>query len=155
MTIREAVEADIDALLNIYHGAYRENRQLGFPAKAETATSSDVETWLNEEVVYVAVDGDDVVGAVRAEETEPDRVKVSRLAVRIDHQGRGIASELLDHVETVARSGGAAVTWLTTPSEHPYLPELYRRRGYEKAGDYPLEYREYDEIVMEKRLDEG
>ena len=150
--IDRATVADADALARVYHDAYRENRELGFPAKAESVAPSEVATWIREHRVFVARVDDAVVGGVRLEETAPDRVKLSRLAVHGRWKGAGIGSRLLDRAERAAREGGYRDIWLTTPAEHPYLPALYRRRGYEETGPYPLEYREYDEIVMEKRL---
>lgn len=150
--IRRATPADADALAAVYRSAYRGNRELGFPAKAETVEPSTVADWTREYQVYVAETADGVVGGVRVEETDPDRVKVSRFGVRDDWKGRGVGSRLLAHVETAAERQGYTTVWLTTPGEHPHLPDFYRERGYEKTGEYPLDYRDYDEIVMEKRL---
>ena len=150
--IEAATVADADELTRVYHDAYRENRELGFPAKAESVAQSEVATWIRENHVFVARVDDAVVGGVRLEETAPDRLKLSRLAVHGRWKGVGIGSRLLDRAERAARDLGYQELWLTTPEDHPYLPALYRRRGYEQTGPYPLEYREYDEIVMEKRL---
>lgn len=151
--IRRANHEDIEQLVAVYRSAYRENRELGFPAKAELATADDIHDWLDTGRVFVAEMDDHVVGAVRIEEKSPERVKVSRLGVHEDWKDNGIGSTLLDHVEELARAEDFGAVWLTTPEDHPYLRSLYRDRGYRKTGDYPLEYREYDEIVMEKLLD--
>ncbi|WP_049925893.1 GNAT family N-acetyltransferase [Halopiger goleimassiliensis] len=150
--ISPAIPDDADALAAVYRSAYRENRELGFPAKAESVTAAIVSTWIAEARVYVATVEDELVGGVRIEETAPDRAKLSRLGVHEEWKGNGIGSELVDHAEQAARDRGFDTVWLTTPPEHPFLPAFYRGRGYEKTGDYPLEYRDYDEIVMEKRL---
>jgi len=152
VSIRRAEAADAEPLAAVYRSAYRENRRLGFPAKAESATSETVGEWIAEHQVYVATVDAEVVGGVRLEETAPERVKLSRLAVRADCKGDGVGSRLLEHAESVARNHGYATVRLTTPEDHPYLPEFYRSRGYEVTGEYPLEYREYDEVVMEKRV---
>jgi GNAT superfamily N-acetyltransferase len=88
----------------------------------------------------------------RSESADPDCVNLSRFAVHENWKSEGIGSRLLDLVEDEIREWGYDAVWLTTPGEHPFLPDFYRRRGYEKTGPYPLDYREYDEIVMEKRL---
>lgn len=115
-------------------------------------TSTTVTDWIRERRVYVAEIDDEIVGGVRLETTGTDRIKLSRLGVHEDHKGEGIGSELLNHAEKRARNRGYASIHLTTPAEHPYLPAFYRHRGYQKTGEYSLEYREYDEIVMEKRF---
>lgn len=151
--IRHADPADADALAEVYRRAYRQNERLGFPAKAGSVTADEVAAWIRQDRVFVAVLDESVVGGVRLEPTDPDRVKLSRLAVHEDHKGAGIGSKLLDFAEAAIRDWGYSTVWLTTPPEHPFLPDLYRGRGYEKTGEYPLDYREYDEIVMEKPLD--
>ncbi|MFC4407592.1 GNAT family N-acetyltransferase [Haloarchaeobius iranensis] len=148
--IRAATVEDADTLAAVYRTAYRENRRLGFPAKAESATAETVTGWIREHHVLVATVDGEVVGGVRLSATDPDRVKLSRLAVHEDRKGEGIGSALVDAAEAWVRETGRETVWLTTPDEHPFLPEFYRSRGYEKTGDYPLEYRDYDEIRMEK-----
>lgn len=151
--IRSATLEDADALAAVYRSAYAENRRLGFPAKAEHATVEDVTEWIETTRVYVATVDGSVVGGVRLEATGEDRVKLSRLAVDEDWKGDGIGSTLLDHAEAAVRECGYGTLWLTTPPEHPFLTDLYRSRGYEVTGDYPLEYRDYDEVVLEKSLE--
>ncbi len=151
-SIRRATLDDAEALAAVYRSAYRDNRRRGFPAGAESATAGDVADWIRNYGVYVAESDAAVVGGVRLDTSDPDRAKVSRLGVREDRKGEGIGSRLLARAETAARERGCEIVWLTTPGEHPRLPEFYRARGYEEAGDYPLENREYDEIIMEKRF---
>ncbi|SFR97908.1 Predicted N-acetyltransferase YhbS [Halomicrobium zhouii] len=147
-----ATPDDAPELAEVYHSAYARNRELGFPASAESVEVTEVADWIRDHRVFVArVDGD-IVGGVRVTETDPDRVKISRFGVHEEWKGQGIGGRLLDHAEDAARADGYERVWLTTPGEHPFLPTLYRSRGYEETGDYPLDYRDYDEIVMEKRL---
>ncbi|NEU56816.1 GNAT family N-acetyltransferase [Halorussus sp. MSC15.2] len=150
--VERATVTDAGELAQVYRSAYRENRRLGFPAKAESVTEDEVSEWVRENRVLVAVTEGELVGGVRLEETDPERVKLSRLGVRERQKGEGVGSLLLDRAERTARDCGYATVWLTTPEDHPYLPEFYRRRGYERTGTYPLEYRDYDEIVLEKQI---
>jgi GNAT superfamily N-acetyltransferase len=152
LRIRRAISADAEELAEVYQSAYRENRQLGFPAKAESVTEREVSEWIEEYRIFVVGIEDEVVGGVRLEATDPDRVKLSRLGVHENWKGEGVGSSLLDYAEDAVRDWDYDTVWLTTPEDHPYLPDFYRRRGYEKTGTYPLEYREYDEIGMEKQV---
>ena len=157
--IRPATPDEAAALAAVYRSAYRQNRGLGFPAKAEAATAEEVADWIREHRVFAAkIDagsiGEDIVGGVRTEVTDPDRLKLSRLAVHADWKGKGIGSRLVSWAESVARVEDRKAIWLTTPEGHPFLPEFYRDRGYEEVEEYPLEYRDYDEIVLEKRFPE-
>ena len=150
--IRRATAADAESLARVYRSAYAENRELGFPARAESATESDVAEWIEESRFFVATVENEVVGGARLEPTDSGRVKLSRLGVHENWKRTGVGSRLLDHAEDAVRDWGYDTVWLTTPGDHPYLPDYYRRRGYQRTGTYPLEYREYDEIVMEKRV---
>jgi predicted N-acetyltransferase YhbS len=150
--VREATTDDADPLATVLRSAYRENRDLGFPMKGESVSGSEVADWIREHRVYVAETGGEVVGGVRVAETDPDRVKLSRLGVREDWKGEGVGSRLLAHAEDAARERGYATIWLTTPPEHPHLPAFYRRGGYEESEPWPLEFRDYDEVVMKKPL---
>ncbi len=151
-TIRPASADDVEALAEVYRSAYRENRRLGFPAKAGSATAETVLEWIRESHVSVAEIDGRIVAGVRLEPTDSDVVTLSRLGVHEEWKGHGIGSTLLEHAETLTREWDRTTIRLTTPEAHPTLPDFYRKRGYEKTGPYPLDFREYDEIVMEKRL---
>lgn len=150
--IHSAAAGDAAALAAVYRSAYRENRELGFPAKAGSATTEVVAEWIRAHRVYVATVESEIVGGVRLEEPDAERIKLSRLGVHADWKGRGIGTRLIAYAESVARREGYRTIWLTTPGEHPFLPEFYRSHGYEQTGDFPVEYREYDEVIMEKDL---
>lgn len=153
MRIRPAEPEEAEPLAALYRRAYRETRDLGFPMKAAGASTDDVRRWMDEARLLVAILEDKPVGAVRLEETPDGRLKVSRLAVEEEHQGEGIGSRLMDAAESIAREEGCDAVRLTTPPDHPYLPAFYRERGYERVAEYPLAYRDYDEIVLELNLE--
>ncbi|MFW5939015.1 MAG: GNAT family N-acetyltransferase [Halolamina sp.] len=153
VTLREATPADAEPLAAAYRDAYAENRRLGFPAKAGSATSEDVAAWIRDSRVFVAESEDEVIGGVRLEATAEGVAELSRLGVRERWKGEGVGTRLLRHAERAARDAGHTRIRLTTPDEHPFLREFYHAHGYEITGDYPLPYREYDEVVMEKLLD--
>ena len=152
-SIRTASVGDAGRLTSVYHSAYAQNRALGFPAKAESVERATVEEWIRSDTVLVATEAETIVGGVRLEGTTAGRVKLSRLAVHEDWKENGIGSRLLDRAEAWARESGHEEVWLTTPEEHPLLLDLYRGRGYAKRGGYPLEYRDYDELRLAKRID--
>lgn len=152
LEIHRADTDDTGPLAAVYQSAYQENREVGFPVKAESATPETVTEWMTDHRMFAAKIERQVVGGVRLEETDPGRIKLSRLGVYEDWKGNGIGSKLLEYAESVGQQEGYSAIWLTTPGEHPYLPAFYQSRGYEKTGDYPLEDYEYDEIIMEKQL---
>jgi N-acetylglutamate synthase-like GNAT family acetyltransferase len=150
--VREADTDDASRLAEVYRSAYAENRRLGFPASAGSVDAATVTEWVESCHVFVAVLDGTVVGGVRLEATAADRAKLSRLGVHEDWKGSGVGSRLLDHALSRLRAADYETVWLTTPPEHPYLPEVYRRRGFVETDTYPLPDREYDEVVMEREL---
>lgn len=138
MRIRRAEHEDVEALAEVYRSAYRETRDLSFPMKAAEATAEEVRHWMDEGRLLVAVSSDEIIGAVRLEATDDRFLKVSRLAVHQERRGEGIGSRLMDAAESIARGECFDGVRLTTPPDHPYLPAFYRKRGYERVGEYPL-----------------
>lgn len=153
MRIRRGKPQDATALEAVYQSAYAATEQLGFPMKAAEATAKEIRRWMDEERVLVAVSDKEAVGAVRLEPTTDGYLKVSRLAVHHEYQREGVGSRLMDAAESMARDERFDGVRLTTPPDHPYLPAFYRERGYECVDEYPLPYRDYDEIVMELDLE--
>ena len=152
VTLREATPDDAESLAAAYRDAYAANRELGFPAKAGSATPDQVADWVRDYWVFVAETDGEVIGGVRIERGDDGVATLSRLGVRERWKGEGIGTRLLKHAEAAARDAGYTTMRLTTPDEHPFLPEFYHAHGYEVTGDYPLSYRDYDEVVMEKTL---
>jgi GNAT superfamily N-acetyltransferase len=150
--IREAATEDADAIAVTYRNAYRENRELGFPAKAESATAEEVRDWIRNHRMLVAETDETVVGGVRLETVDDETVKLSRLGVREGWQGMGVGSRLLERAEESARARGSERIRLIAPEKHPFLVEFYRSRGYTVTDEYRLDHREYDEVAMEKTL---
>lgn len=153
MRIRKAGPEDAEALETVYRSAYRETQDLGFPMKAAEATAEEIRRWIVGGRVLVAVSSDVLIGAVRLEATSDGYLKVSRLAVHQNHQREGVGSRLMAEAESIAREARFDGIRLTTPPGHPYLPAFYRGRGYERVAEYPLPYRDYDEIVMELEVE--
>lgn len=153
LEVRTAAVEDADELAAVYRSAYWENHELGIPAKAGSATTEIVADWIRDYHVLVAEQDGEIVAGIRLESTGPTHTTVGRFGVREDRKGEGIGSQLLERAESTARDRGDETVRLTTPPEHPFLVEFYRERGYEKTGEHPLDYRDYDEIVMEKSLE--
>jgi GNAT superfamily N-acetyltransferase len=154
VVIRRAVFDDVDTLVKLYHDAYQENVQLGFPASAANVEAEEVNTWIEDAYLFVAYIQDELLGAVRIMyDRNWDRLVLSRLGVPTSWKGKGIATQLMFYAEEYAKTLGFSVLRLTTAENHPYLPAIYRRKGYQDVGRRELTDRPYDEVILEKRLD--
>jgi ribosomal protein S18 acetylase RimI-like enzyme len=151
--IRPATLADAPSLVNLYHDAYTENLALGFPASAATVSQAEVTSWIESDHLYVALHEGQLIGAVRLRlYPEWQTLVLGRLGVASAFKGQGVGSRLLSHAEAAAAAMGWERLRLTTPATHPYLPALYRRRGYQEVGIRPLPGLPYDEVILEKVL---
>lgn len=150
--LRTATVDDAATLTELYHDAYAETVDAGFPMSAAWVERREVESWIRDHQVCVAVVDDELAGAVRLSDNGDETVRLSRLGVAVDWKGDGLGDELLSYAEERARTDGWERIRLTTPEDHPYLPAMYRRRGYERVGTQLLDERPYDEMVLEKEL---
>ena len=92
--------------------------------------------------IYVAFDGDDVVGyatlwgdrtpPVDIEGSRP--VELRRIYVREGHHGEGVANLLMDACMRHARTHGYDAVWLGTNQENERALTFYGRMGFSKVG---------------------
>jgi GNAT superfamily N-acetyltransferase len=88
---------------------------------------------------WVALAGEEVVGAITLEQHFADSFEVHFMAVRRDHHRRGVGRALLAHLEREARARGAR--WLlvkTLGPSDPYEPYARTRAFYMAMGFSPL-----------------
>lgn len=79
---------------------------------------------------------------------------VHRLAVDPQHQGKGIARQLMDFAEDWARKEGYNAIRLDTFTQNPRNQRFYENRGYTKLEEVYLSYRDdYPYICYELLLD--
>ncbi|MCU4753652.1 GNAT family N-acetyltransferase [Halobacteria archaeon AArc-curdl1] len=153
--VRPASLADAPTLARLYREAYATNVELGFPSRAAEADRADLEAWIRETRVFVAVEGGKLVGSVRYRDQgkyNPESPEFGRLAVPPRARGRGIADTLLAFVEDRARRDGHDRLRLRTFAGHPFLPDVYRRRGYRDVRVRELEGAPFDVLHMYKSL---
>ncbi len=103
MKIREASEADVSDILNLFESTIRSvNAKDYTPEQIEVwASAKDKETWsskIKDQWFYVAISDHHVVGFSSIDKEG----YLDFMYVHKDHQGKGIASSLLDTIESTA-----------------------------------------------------
>ncbi|WP_255170430.1 GNAT family N-acetyltransferase [Natrononativus amylolyticus] len=154
-SIRPAKLADAPTLARLYRAAYATNVELGFPSRAAEADRAALENWVREARLYLAVRAGKLLGSIRYRNEgryDEEAPEFGRLAVPPRARGAGVGSALVGHAEEVARREGADRLRLRTFDGHPFLPAMYRRRGYEDVRVRRLETAPFDVLHMEKRL---
>lgn len=132
--IRDIRTDDAGQVLTIQRAAFASEALIyGDPdMPALTQTLEEVEAELVENLGCVAVDGDRVVGAVRAR-IDGDLLLIGRIAIAPDQQGGGIGSRLLAAVEERGRTAGAREAELFTGPLSEANQRLYEREGYHRS----------------------
>ena len=149
-----ATAAESPRVLEIMQAAFAEYvGVLDPPSGVDTETIPEVERALEEGGNLLAWDGDVAVASARYR-LLPEHLYVGRLAVLPDQRGRGIASAIMQTMETLARAAGRTQVSLGTRQRLPKNIALYRKLGYEitKSHQHP---RGKDIIVwLTKNLEE-
>ncbi len=86
-----------------------------------------------------ALRGDEVVGGLTAHELPMTRTMSSEmflydLAVRADHQRRGVGRQLVDHLRRSASEAGISVMFVPADNEDEHALDFYRAIGGEGAA---------------------
>lgn len=89
--------------------------------------------------VYVAWDGERIVGAVRTKPQEKD-LFIHQIAVDPVRQGTGVGSWLLQRIDEVARARGLGSLSLETAEMAVTNIRLYQRHGFEIVRRGPPEH---------------
>ncbi|HEY4554577.1 MAG TPA: GNAT family N-acetyltransferase [Bacillaceae bacterium] len=155
MKIEIAKPKEAEELVRILHDAYSENEKLGLPASASNVSVPEVVDWIQNMMVLSAkeVGTDKISGTVRLAYKEDWQCYVlGRLAVAASAKGQGVGTRLMEAAEKELLKMGEKKVLLTVAKRHPYLPEMYQRKGYRIVGERLLKHLPYDEYVMEKVL---
>lgn len=147
--IRPAKISEIPNILSItrlcalkmeQNGIYQWNEH--YPSEA--AFINDVER----EELYVIVEKDSILGTIVVSTFMDDEYRpiqwltpngnstyIHRLSVHPDHQGKGLAQQLMDFAETYSKNRQFVSVRLDTFSQNKRNQRFYEQRGYQKLGD--------------------
>jgi GNAT superfamily N-acetyltransferase len=143
---RLAQEADAPALAELLRKAYVSNTELGIHFAAAHADTEAAKKHIANNICYFLEEEGQLLGTISLRmpwgpNPGPAGVPhIGWLAVSPTAGKKGIGSSLLDFIEkNIARDQlkCPAVT-LGTAVEHPWLPQLYEKRGYEKIAEIDL-----------------
>ncbi|GAB3887320.1 hypothetical protein GCM10029964_053110 [Kibdelosporangium lantanae] len=99
--------------------------------------------------MWVAVDGDRLVGSLRVDEHPDGSWEVRRIAVSRQVRRSGITAALLAAAERAAAASGVRRVWLNAVVERG-LPPIYARLGYRAVDLEPGPGKPLSELVMRR-----
>jgi ribosomal protein S18 acetylase RimI-like enzyme len=155
VTVRQAVEADDAALLELNRAAW--DSRSGFPS----FQSAERESYFNEhnrpESNLVATEGDEVIGFARLVDKHPfvegaGVLLVGGLAVAPSARRRGVGSALLDAVTAEAKRRDARKISLNVFGSNAEAQRLYARHGYVLEGRRTAEFLIDGELIDDLAL---
>jgi GNAT superfamily N-acetyltransferase len=153
VTLREATDADIPALLAVLMAAFEEYRdQLDPPSGAHDETEKRLRGTLRGAHAVLAHVGGEPVGCVFYAPMG-DYVDLFRLAVLPGHRRHGIGRALIEYVEGRALAIGITCVQLGVRTALPGNRAYYERLGYRfREARAHSGYAEPTYVILEKRL---
>lgn len=141
-------------LLELLHEAFEYQRgRIDPPSSLYSLDPKLLKEKAAAERVFVAKDEDSLIGCVFARDTGAS-IYLGKLAVRPNHQGKGVGRLLVRAVEDYARRSGREVIELETRIELLENREKFEAYGFRKVGEnaHPG-YDRPTSISMEKQVD--
>jgi GNAT superfamily N-acetyltransferase len=136
MIVREAVAADLPALVGLLHqDMIRERDETGVPPEAYVDAFDEIITDAHQQMLVGELDGEVVATAHVTWVRHLSYVgglmcQVESVRVRSDRRGRGLGRRLMQHVIDRARTRGAVRVELTTNARRVRAQEFYKGLGF-------------------------
>lgn len=89
------------------------------------------------DTVLIAYLDDQPIGCGAFKQFDRETVEVKRMFVLEHHRGKGIASNILRHLETWAKELGFRVCILETGNKQPEAIRLYEKNQYDQIENFP------------------
>ena len=145
LTFRTAMPSEGEEVVRVIRAAFTPYmRALGraFPADGSAQYAEEWQRFaaeLERGDVYLALDGERIVGAVRTKPQEKD-LYIHQIAVDPPQQGTGVGSWLLQRIDALARARGLGGLSLMTAEMAVANIRLYQRHGFEIVSRGPPDH---------------
>lgn len=143
---RPATLEDAEALLGLILRAYAQNKDLGIQFDATKADLQMIQTHIRNNMCFLYEEDEKLVGTISLrmpwglQPGPSDVPHIGWLAVDPTYGKRGIGSQILKWLEKEILRDTLRVPFVTlgTADKHPWLSEMYKRKGYEKFAEKDL-----------------
>ena len=128
LRVRDARPEDAEEIHALLHAAYQDREDASESGRPLTDSVERVRADIEEGLVLVAEDaGGRLVASVMLRRV----ANIRRLAVAPERKGEGLGGEMLEAAIERAQREGMSVAMLDTIPTHPWLPDFYRKHGFE------------------------
>jgi putative acetyltransferase len=156
---RLAEDGDLNAVYDLYMDA-GSNPFLTYDLMPKEEFQKIFEGLLPSKTLFVATAGIEVVATYRLvpkTDRQKHTVYLGGFSIKSSWKGRGIGTQVLQHIRQTAASQGKKRIELTVDINNPDAIRLYQKLGFEKEGyirnSYIINGTFYDEILMALILD--
>jgi ribosomal protein S18 acetylase RimI-like enzyme len=154
MHIRRATLADVTEIMNLIRGVVPAMQAAGnFQWSSDYPNPAVFEEDIAQQQLWVAVDENEIAGVIAiTTDQSPEyadvgwdinetAIVVHRLAVSVNHQGKGIAALMMQQAEVVGQERGINILRVDTNSTNKVTRQLFPKLGYEFVGEIGLAFR--------------
>jgi len=157
IAFRPATAADADRIHAMTQAAYAEYTNTGYPSSVLQERAADLQEAIasgRTSALLIEESAGATVGSVRYRFIEGDCLYFFRLGLLPEARGRGIARQVIDHLERLARNQGFTRIRCQVRVAVPRNYHLYESAGFERIGEETARRGDADVIIatMEKRL---
>lgn len=164
--IRRANTDDFKAIIDLMYKAYAPVRELGIQFESAHPTIEKVTNNIQQNLCYVYEVDNELISTISLRmpwSSNPGPYYFPHiwwLATSPEFKGKGIGTEVLNYIEEeiIKNDFHSPAVTLGTASNHPWLVEMYERKGYQKFGSKDLgkgHVTQYFIKVLNKNLFEG
>ncbi|SFS59528.1 GNAT family N-acetyltransferase [Marininema halotolerans] len=153
--IRKANNEDAQAIQQQLHQAYRPIKKQGFNMEATDVSIVAIRESLLQDEIFVLVNQQGWIQGTLRLKKRWDNVKMDHLgwfSISPELKGLGLGRKLIAYAEEYARERGREGIYLDTAKDHPWLPALYEKLGYQKIGEIRWPSQNFDAVQFEKQL---
>lgn len=152
MNFRLAEKAEADKILELYHSV------LDTPCcrwSLEYPVMANIEDDLSRDGLFCLVENDEIIGAISIDKDDDvealecwdkqlvPSMEVSRLCVRNDYQGKGLASILLENMMAYGANNGYKSIHYLVSKHNPIAQKAYKRLNFNLVGECQMYHDEY------------
>ncbi len=102
--------------------------------------------------VVVALSGDEAVACGAFREFDSDSAELKRMYVQDSHRNKGLASKILNELESIAKTKGYKYAVLETGKNQPEAVAFYLKHGYEQVSSFGKYIDSINSIYFRKKL---